>query len=74
MQQPTRLSLVTYDVLRELCIACENERFHFVPMGSAVETSDCDDCGTERQLAEVNQSAIARLMTVPQREINIIRA
>jgi NMD protein affecting ribosome stability and mRNA decay len=67
-----RLSLVNYDVLRELCIACENERFHFVPIGSAVETGACDDCGSERHLAEVSESAIARLITQPERDVVIV--
>lgn len=62
MMKTNRLSLVTRDVLRELCISCETERFHFVPLGSAVEVGACDDCGSDRELAELNPTVIERLI------------
>jgi hypothetical protein len=67
-----RLSLITYDVLRELCDSCRKERFHFVPIGAAPATGVCKSCGAESKLADVSDTAVWRLMTRPDGEVVIV--
>jgi hypothetical protein len=67
-----RLSLITYDVLRELCDSCRKERFHFVPIGAAPATGACKNCGAESKLADVSDTAVWRLMTRPDGEVVIV--
>jgi hypothetical protein len=58
-----RVSLVNYDLLRELCDTCRQERFHFVPIGAAPATGPCKHCGSDSRLAEVSDTAVWRLIT-----------
>jgi hypothetical protein len=58
-----RVSLVNYDLLRELCDTCRQERFHFVPIGAAPATGPCKHCGSDSRLAEVSDTSVWRLMT-----------
>src|SRR3954470_24268080 len=58
-----RLSLINYDVLRELCDSCRRERFHFVPIGTAPEPGRCTECGDAGKLADLSDSSIFRLVT-----------
>ena len=67
-----RLSLVHYDLLRELCDHCRKERFHFVPMGASATTGPCQRCGEESKLAEVSDTAVWRLMTKPNGDIVVV--
>jgi len=67
-----RLSLINYDVLRELCDSCRKERFHFVPIGAAPATGACKRCGAESKLADVSDTAVWRLMTRPDGEVVIV--
>jgi len=67
-----RLSLINYDVLRELCDSCRNERFHFVPIGAAAATGACKSCGAESKLADVSDTAVWRLMTRPDGEVVVV--
>jgi hypothetical protein len=67
-----RLSLVNYDVLRELCDSCRGERFHFVPIGAAPEAGLCRNCGAQRKLADISDSSIFRLVTDDDGEITIV--
>jgi hypothetical protein len=67
-----RLSLIHYDVLRELCDKCRKERFHFVPIGAAPATGPCRECGSESKLADVSDTAVWRLMTKPSGEIVVV--
>jgi hypothetical protein len=67
-----RLSLINYDVLRELCDNCRKERFHFVPIGSAPATGACKNCGAVSKLADISDSAVWRLMTGPSGEVVIV--
>ena len=67
-----RLSLINYDVLRELCDSCRRERFHFVPIGAAPEPGVCKVCGTQRKLADISDSSIFRLVTEDDGEITIV--
>ncbi|HYU26538.1 MAG TPA: hypothetical protein VEO74_15110 [Thermoanaerobaculia bacterium] len=67
----SRLSLFTYDVLRELCDHCRKERFHFVPIGTATVPGTCP-CGNERKLADVSDTAILRLVTQPNGEVVVV--
>ena len=47
----SRISLFHYDVVRELCETCRNERFHFVPIGAAAPVPGlCSHCGNEGKL------------------------
>ena len=59
-----RLSLINYDVLRELCDSCRKERFHFVPLGTEPATGPCRRCGEESKLAEMSDTAVFRLITL----------
>lgn len=72
MMSTKRLSLINYDVLRELCDSCRRERFHFVPIGAAPEPGVCSACGTQRQLADISDSSIFRLVTDDDGEISIV--
>ena len=67
-----RVSLVNYDLLRELCDTCDRERFHFVPIGAAAATGPCKTCGADSKLAEVSDTSIWRLMTKPNGEVVVI--
>jgi len=67
-----RLSLINYDVLRELCDSCRKERFHFVPIGAAPATGACKSCGAQSKLADVSDTAVWRLMTRADGEVVIV--
>ena len=67
-----RLSLVHYDVLRELCESCCSERFHFVPIGAAAEAGICRSCGREAKMADLSDSSIMRLITLPDGEMVVV--
>jgi hypothetical protein len=67
-----RLSLVNYDVLRELCDNCRKERFHFVPMGAAPATGPCKHCGSDSKLADVSDTAVWRLVTQSTGEVVVV--
>lgn len=67
-----RVSLINYDLLRELCDHCRKERFHFVPMGAAADTGTCRNCGSNSKLADVSDTAIWRLMTKPNGEVVVV--
>ena len=67
-----RVSLINYDLLRELCDTCRQERFHFVPIGAAPATGPCKSCGADSKLAEVSDTAIWRLMTRPNGEVVVM--
>lgn len=67
-----RLSLINYDVLRELCDSCRNERFHFVPIGAAPATGACKNCGADSKLADVSDTAVWRLMTRADGEVVVV--
>ena len=68
----SRLSLFNYDVVRELCDNCRQERFHFVPIGAAPATGTCPRCGNERKLADVSDTAIFRLITQANGEVVVV--
>jgi hypothetical protein len=68
----TRLSLFHYDVVRELCPACGKEKFHFVPIGAEPEPSTCHDCGSERELADLSDTSIHRLVSRDSGEIAVV--
>ncbi|HEX9986540.1 MAG TPA: hypothetical protein VGF69_25000 [Thermoanaerobaculia bacterium] len=68
-----RLSLINYDVLRELCDHCRKERFHFVPIGAAPATGNCKSCGAATtELAEMTDTSVFRLITHPNGEMVIV--
>lgn len=67
-----RVSLIHYDLLRELCDECRRERFHFVPIGSDAATGPCKHCGADSKLADVSDTAIWRLMTKPNGEVVVV--
>lgn len=67
-----RLQLFNYDVVRELCGRCSQERFHFVPTGAAPAAGTCPRCGAERKLAEISDTAIIRLVTQPDGEVVVV--
>jgi hypothetical protein len=68
-----RVSLIHYDLLRELCDHCRKERFHFVPMGAApAATGPCKNCGSDSKLADVSDTSIWRLMTKPNGEVVVV--
>ncbi len=67
-----RLSLVHYDLLRELCESCRRERFHFVPIGAAPAEGPCKSCGAEARLADLSDSAIYRLVTQPNGDVVVV--
>src|SRR5258708_11748503 len=60
-----RLSLVHYDLLRELCESCRRERFHFVPIGAVPAEGPCRNCGAEARMADLSDSSIYRLVAPP---------
>jgi hypothetical protein len=67
-----RVSLINYDLLRELCEQCRNERFHFVPIGEAPATGLCKSCGADSKLADVSDTAIWRLITRANGEVVVV--
>lgn len=67
-----RLSLVHYDLLRELCESCRRERFHFVPIGAAPAEGPCKQCGAESRMAELSDSSIYRLVTEPNGDVVVV--
>ena len=67
-----RVSLIHYDLMRELCESCLRERFHFVPIGAAPATGPCKACGADSKLAEVSDTAIWRLMTKPNGDVVVV--
>ena len=68
----SRLSLFTYDVLRELCDNCRKERFHFVPIGAAPDTGTCKRCGSEAKLADLSDTAVMRLVMQPNGDFTVV--
>ena len=68
-----RVSLINYDLMRELCDHCRRERFHFVPIGATpAPTGPCKACGSDSKLAEVSDTAIWRLMTRPNGDVVVV--
>ena len=67
-----RLSLINYDVVRELCDHCRRERFHFVPPGAAPAPGRCQSCGRDAKIADVSDTSIIRLVTQPNGEMVIV--
>lgn len=67
-----RLTLINYEVVRELCETCRRERFHFVPPGAVPTPSECKGCGRESKLADMSDSSIFRLVTQPNGEMVIV--
>jgi hypothetical protein len=68
-----RLSLINYDVVRELCDTCRKERFHFVPIGAAAATNGpCKHCGNEAKAADVSDTSIFRLVTQPNGDVVVV--
>jgi len=69
----SRLSLFHYDVVRELCERCRNERFHFVPIGAAAPAPGaCSQCGADRKLTDTSATSIMRLVTNPDGEMVVV--
>jgi hypothetical protein len=69
----SRVSLFHYDVVRELCETCRNERFHFVPIGAAAPaTGLCRQCGAEGKLADMSNTSVVRLVTRPDGEMVVV--
>ncbi len=69
---PKRLSLINYDVLRELCDGCRKERFHFVPIGAAPATGACRNCGSDSKLADLSDTAVLRLITNANGDVVVV--
>jgi hypothetical protein len=68
-----RLSLITYDVVRELCDTCRRERFHFVPIGAAAATDGpCKHCSGEAKVADMSDTSVFRLVTQPNGEVVVV--
>ena len=67
-----RLSLINYEVVRELCDHCRREHFHFVPIGAVPTPVRCRHCGTEGKLADMSDSAVWRLVTQPNGEVTVV--
>ena len=68
-----RLSLMHYDVVRELCDHCRRERFHFVsPAAPAPAIGACKGCGREAKLADVSDTSIIRLVTQPNGDVVVV--
>jgi len=67
-----RLSLINYDVLRELCDNCRKERFHFVPLGAEPATGPCRNCGEESKLVDVSDTSIFRLITHANGDVVVV--
>lgn len=72
MQQSKRLSLINYDVVREHCDTCHNERFHFVPMGTAPSISTCRSCGAPSRTADMTETAALRLINKPNGDVVVV--
>lgn len=68
----SRISLFHYDVVRELCETCRNERFHFVPIGAAAPATSRCKCGEDRKLADTSDTSIMRLVTKPDGEMIVV--
>jgi hypothetical protein len=69
----SRISLFHYDVVRELCETCRNERFHFVPIGAAAPAPGlCSHCGNEGKLAATTDTSIMRLVTNADGEMVVV--
>lgn len=66
----TRLSLFYYDLVRELCTSCRREKFHFVAKGVDPAATDCS-CGASREIAELSDTSISRLVDRDSGEIAI---
>ena len=71
---PKRISLINYDVLRELCESCRRERFHFVPIGAAAAPGTCSACGAPGELADLSDTGVWRLLTRPNGEVVVVPA
>ena len=67
-----RLSLINYDVLRELCDSCRKERFHFVPLGAEPATGPCCRCGSDSKLADMSDTAVWRLVTHSNGDVVVV--
>ncbi len=67
----TRLSLFYYDLVRERCDDCGDEKFHFVPKATDPETSACVACGTDRQVVDLSETSIRRLVS-EDREVSVV--
>lgn len=67
-----RISLFTYDVLRELCEACRKERFHFVPTGAAPAPGTCPSCGAQRAMVDFSDTAVIRLVTQANGDVVVV--
>lgn len=67
-----RLSLINYDVLRELCDHCRKERFHFVPIGAEQAAGACKRCGAEAKMADLSDTAILRLITHANGDVVVV--
>jgi hypothetical protein len=67
-----RLSLINYDLLRELCDHCRRERFHFVPMGTAPATGACRNCGEASKLADLSDTSVWRLITHANGDVVVV--
>lgn len=67
-----RLSLINYDVLRELCDHCRKERFHFVPMGAVQNPSRCAQCGAEARMADMSDTSVFRLVTQEDGDVVVV--
>ena len=74
MGNTKRLSLINYDVLRELCGHCRKERFHFVPIGAPAAADKCTSCGAESKMADVSDTGVWRLLTRPNGEVVVVPA
>jgi hypothetical protein len=69
----SRLSLFSYDLMRELCDHCRKERFHFVPVGGSPTTGACKDCGrNDTKLVDMSDTAVMRLVTQPNGDVVIV--
>ncbi len=67
-----RVSLINFDLLRELCEQCRRERFHFVPIGESPVTGLCKSCGADSRLADMSDTAVWRLITKPNGEVVVV--
>jgi hypothetical protein len=73
MSSFSRISLFHYEVVRELCDRCKNERFHFVPIGAAAPAPGvCTNCGGEGKLTDTSETSIMRLVTRPDGEMVVV--
>jgi hypothetical protein len=67
-----RLSLINYDLVRELCESCRKERFHFVPIGAAPAMGACRNCGSESKLADLSDTAVWRLIAHANGDVVVV--